>query len=112
MILDAFRNNFGLVIFICEKQPKKHFHYSQRHFSAIVKFKNIYVGPEHFQYPLKQFWTHSETFPDQWFSSAKSNHSGSGCSGTFPVFLSEKSQKFPEQFWHPPRISRHVLKPF
>ena len=31
-------------------------------------------------------------------SSAKSNQIGSGCSGTFPVFVPENSQKFPEHF--------------
>jgi hypothetical protein len=39
---------------------------------------------------------HSETIPEQCFSSAKSNQSGSGSSGTFPFFIPEKSQKFPE----------------
>jgi hypothetical protein len=33
-------------------------------------------------------------------------------SGTFPVFIPENSRKFPEWFWHSPRIIRHVLKPF
>jgi hypothetical protein len=45
------------------------------------------------------------------FSSAKSNHSGSGSSGTFLVFIPKNSRKFPEWFWHPPRIIRHVPKP-
>ena len=37
--------------------------------------------------------------------------SGSGSSRTFPVFISKNSIKFPEWFWHPPRIIRHVPKP-
>jgi hypothetical protein len=44
-------------------------------------------------------------------SSAKSIWSGFGSSGTFPVFIPENSRKFPEWFWHPPRIIRHVPKP-
>ena len=53
------------------------------------------------------FWNNSRLV----ISSAKSIWSGSGSSGTFPVFLPENSQKFPEWFWHPPRIIRHVPKP-
>ena len=96
---------------LSKKISKKHFHYSQRHFSASVKSQIISVCLEQFLYPLKQFWTHSETIPEQCFYSAKSNQSGSGSSRTFLVFIPENSHKFPEHFWHPPRISRHVPKP-
>ena len=56
---------------------------------------------------FNSFWNNSSLV----ISSAKSIWSGSGSSGTFPFFLPKNSQKFPEWFWHPPRIIRHVPKP-
>ena len=51
IILDAFRNNFGLVIFICEKQPK-HF----RQLRNISEKNILFFSPEKFQKLPEQFW--------------------------------------------------------
>lgn len=81
-------------------------------FSAKHFFWKILEGPRTFPGPSKLFWAWSETFPVRWFLSAKSNNGGYGSSETFSIFLSENSQKFPDQFWGPLRISRRVPKPF
>src|SRR3954464_10656724 len=64
MIFGVFRNNSGLVIFICEKQPK---HFRQlRNISGsseIFPKKNILIfSPEKFQKLPEQFW-HSPKLP-------------------------------------------------
>src|ERR1041385_6717544 len=57
MILGAFRNNSGLVIFICEKQPK--------HFRQLRNISEKYIlifSQEKFQKLPEQFW-HSPKLP-------------------------------------------------
>ena len=81
-------------------------------FSAKLFSEKFQKVPEHFRYPLKLFWAWSETFSVLWFLSAESINSGYGSFGTFPVFLSENSQKFPDQFWHPLIISMRCRNPF
>ena len=60
IIFNAFRNNFGLVIFICEKQTRMRFHYSWRQFFASIKSENISVGLRIIPVPTKMildsFW--------------------------------------------------------
>ena len=60
IIFNAFRNNFGLVIFICEKQTRMRFHYSWRQFFASTKSENISVGLRIIPVPTKMildsFW--------------------------------------------------------
>ena len=60
IIFNAFRNNFGLVIFICEKQTRMCFHYSWRQFFASIKSENISVGLRIIPVPTKMildsFW--------------------------------------------------------
>ena len=64
-------------------------------FSVTISSEKFRKVPEHFRYPLKLFWACAETFPVWWFSSAKSNNSGSGGSGTFPGFFSRKIPEAP-----------------
>ena len=60
IIFNVFRNNFGLVIFICEKQTRMRFHYSWRQFFASIKSENISMGLRIIPVPTKMildsFW--------------------------------------------------------
>ena len=70
---------------LSKKYPSSTFYYSWHHFFASEKPVKFSVCLEHFQHPTKSFWTCSETFPDHWFSSAKSNLSIFGSSEKFPA---------------------------
>ena len=88
-----------------QKYPSSTFYYSSHHFFASEKSVKFSVCLEHFQHPTKWFWTCSETFPDHWFSSAKSNLSISGSSKKFPKkYFNLFSRKIPE-------VTRTILAP-
>jgi hypothetical protein len=61
-----------------------------------VKSENISVGLRIIPVPTKTILDAFRNISRSMISSAKSNQSGSGSSGTFPVFIPENSQKFPE----------------
>ena len=118
IIFNAIRNNSGLVIFICEKHLKRFRqlrNISGFHPGKFQKVSRTILGPS------KNYQACAETnltlwcTPKQLFGLVificEKQLKRFRQSGTFPVFVSEKSQKLPEQFWYLPIISRHVPKP-
>ena len=95
-----------------KKPPKSAFHYSWKHFSTTVKSENISVCLRIILVPTKTILdAFRNIFRSMIFISEKQPKRFRQLR-KFPIFSPKKSQKFPEQFWHPPRISRHVPKQF
>ena len=84
---------FSKGICLSQKYPKSAFTIHDDIFQRLIELK-IFIWLRTILVPTKQFWTHSETVSEHCFSSAKSYYSGSGYSGTFPVF----SRKIPRSF--------------